>query len=85
MKENPKMISSKKQQLLFALILACICAPVLGQEPNETKTELTFEISSEKQVWIVESMNQIGTGPIKPTHVAVLLILIESERIPIIH
>lgn len=77
------MIKSRKCQLVMVLILVCTCAPVLGQEPNETKTELKFEISSEKQVWIVEPMNQFGTGPIKPTHVAVLLM--EPERIPIIH
>ena len=91
------MITAKRQSVI-TLILFCICAPVLsaepneagaalkfgaGEEPNQPKTELKFEISREKKQWIVEPMNEIGKGPIKPTHVAVLLI--ESERIPIIY
>lgn len=77
------MISSRKRQLVIALILACTCVPILGREPNQPKAGLKFEINREKQQWIVEPMHEIGKGPIKPTYVAVLLI--ESERIPIIH
>jgi len=64
------MISLRKRQLLIALILACICAPVLGAEPNEVKTGLKFEISSELKPWVRNSQNERGRGPIKPTHVA---------------
>lgn len=73
------MISSRKCQLVITFILFCICVPVLGVEANEPKTELKFEISSEKQ-----DTYGIAKVPIKPTHVAVLLIKIESERIPVI-
>lgn len=46
------MISSRKRQLVIALVLACICVPVLGAEPNEAKTELKSEISREPQQWV---------------------------------
>jgi hypothetical protein len=81
MKEK-KMISSKKNHLVITLILACICIPARATEPNEAKTELKFESSSETVQWI-DRRGKVAEGPIKPTHVAVLLI--ESERIPIIH
>jgi uncharacterized protein YcgL (UPF0745 family) len=75
------MISSKKHQLLFALILACICAPVLGQEPNETKTELKFEVSSEEHKGVIGAGGKVVHPPGKPTHVAVLSIT-NKRRFP---
>jgi len=43
------MIKPGKHKLLIALMLACICAPVLSAEPNEAETGLKIEISSIKQ------------------------------------
>jgi len=73
------MISSRKQQLVIALILVCACTATLGSEPNEAKTELKFEVSSEKQLWRGDR-GTIAQGPIKPTHVAELLIRHHQER-----
>jgi hypothetical protein len=42
------MIKSRKLQLGIVLLLACICLPLLGAEPNEATTELEFEIRSER-------------------------------------
>lgn len=67
------MISVKKFQLVMVLILACTYVPALGADPNEVKTELKFEISSEQRQWLIEE-GKIGKGPIKPTHVAVFYI-----------
>ncbi len=68
------MIKSRKLQLVMVLISACICAPVLGAEPNETKAETKFKISTEKQVWVRNANHNAGRGPIKPSHVAELFI-----------
>jgi len=77
------MISSRKQQLVITLILACICAPTLAQEPNEAKTELKFEIDNKRlQPWADARTKKLGKGPIKPTHVALLYIRRPSEGLP---
>jgi len=67
------MIKSKKLQLVMVLVLACLCAPVLGVEPNLPKTKPRFEINSEEQQWIAMG-GIICKGPIKPTHVAELFL-----------
>ncbi|MHC4623962.1 MAG: hypothetical protein ACYS4W_08680 [Planctomycetota bacterium] len=62
------MIRPTKQQLVIALILACICAAAPAQEPNETKmrqTKLKFEISTDCEGYS-------GISSIKPTHAAQL-------------
>jgi len=64
------MISSRKRQLAIALILAYICTTVLAaepNEPNEAKTELTFEISTRLGS---EGLMKFA-GPVKPKYVAV--------------
>ncbi len=61
------MIKSRKHQLVIALILACICVPVLSAEPNETKTELKFEISTRVRS---KGLRRF-TGPVKPKYVAI--------------
>lgn len=63
------MIESRKPQLLIVLILGCICAPVLGAEPNEAKAELKFESSSETVQWI-DRRGKVAEGPMRPTHAA---------------
>ena len=64
------MISLRKCQLLSALILVFICVPTLGNEPNEAKTELKFEISTkEKQLGAVE--RSMFKNSIKPKYVAI--------------
>lgn len=78
------MIKSRKLQLVMFLISACICASVLGAEPNEAKTELKFEISSEEQEWRVRAgPGSIikRTGPIEPSHVAEVLIMGDNKKI----
>ena len=66
------MIKSRKLQLLIALILVCICVPLLGTEPNEAETELKFEIRSDRpsQMLIRRSLRP----PYGSTHYAVLFI-----------
>ncbi len=69
------MISLRKCQFLVVLIVVLACVPALCQEPNQPKTELKFEISSEKQEWLTEeSKKVVGELPIKPTHVGELFI-----------
>jgi len=63
------MISSRKRQLVIALVLACICVPVLGAEPNEAETELKFEINAENAQRLYGKIKTMRT-PIRPTHVA---------------
>jgi hypothetical protein len=75
-----EMIKSRKHQLVVVLLLACTCAPVLGQY-RLTKTPLNLEIKSEEQEWKVEG-NRIGKGPIKPTHVAELFLPYSDEYVP---
>jgi hypothetical protein len=75
------MIKSKKLQLVMVLVLACLCAPALGVEPNLPKTKPRFEINSEEQQWQVER-DKIGKGPIKPTHVAELFLPYSDEYSP---
>lgn len=75
------MITTKRQ-LLSALFLACICASVLGAEPNEAKTKLKFEIKNEKTGWKVKvgktaegrPIYYDNPGFIRPTYVAELQI-----------
>ena len=60
------MITAKRQ-LLSVLILMVICVSALATEPNETKTELKFEISTR-----VRSKGLMKfTGPVKPKYVAI--------------
>jgi len=67
------MIESKKLQLAIVLISVFACNPILGVEPNETKIEVKFEVSSKGQAWIIGKGNtESGRGPIRPSHVAVL-------------
>jgi len=61
------MIKPGKHKLLIALMLACICAPVLSAEPNEAETGLKIEISSIKQGYS-------GVCTKRPTHMAKLFI-----------
>ncbi|MBW7988765.1 MAG: hypothetical protein FVQ84_01915 [Planctomycetes bacterium] len=65
------MIKSRKHQLGIVLLLACICVPLLGAEPNEATIELEFEISSARP-----SMSQIRSlrPPFGSTHFAKLYI-----------
>ena len=70
------MIKSGKLQFIMVLILACICVPLLGEEPNEAKTELKFEISGNEQRWINDldrrqgsyNKDNIEKDGIIPTH-----------------
>lgn len=64
------MISSRKCQLVIAVISVCICSLALCQEPNAPRTELKFEISKDEKAWIQDSSYRPGVGPIKPTHAA---------------
>jgi len=67
------MIKSKNLQLVIALIGAFACNPIRGTEPNETRIEVKFNVSSEGQKWIIGKGNtESGRGPIRPSHVAVL-------------
>jgi len=54
-----------------------------GAEPNEPKIDLKFETNSQKsQLWIRRRPNELGRGPIKPTHVAVLYIQRPNQGFP---
>ncbi len=64
------MISLRKCQLLSALILVFICVPTLGNEPNETKTELKFEISKKERQLRFEEDSKFGNS-VKPKYVAI--------------
>jgi len=66
------MIKSRKLQLVvMVLISACTCGLILGAEPNETKVGLKFEIGTDEKAWLISSRtDEIGQGPINPTHLA---------------
>jgi len=63
------MISSRKHQLVIALILVFTFTLALGTEPNEAKTELKIEINSENAKRLYGKIKTVLT-PIRPTHVA---------------
>ncbi|MFB0525387.1 MAG: hypothetical protein ACETVZ_07575 [Phycisphaerae bacterium] len=67
------MMNLKRCQFLVGLIIVLVCVSALCQQPQQSETELRFEISSEEQQWIIEPPAP-GKGPIRPTHVAVLFI-----------
>ena len=66
------MIKSRKHQLVIVLLLAFICAPLLGAEPDEATTELKFEISSDRPPNSLMRMGQ--QPPFDSTHFAILFI-----------
>jgi len=66
------MIRSRKIQLVMALLLACLCVPVLGAEPNEAKTELKFDIR--KDLPPVRHLRPRSSSPDGETHYAVLFV-----------
>lgn len=63
------MINSRRHQLGIALVLACICAAAFGQDANDAKTELKFEINAENAQRLYGKIKTTRT-PIRPTHVA---------------
>jgi len=93
------MIKSRKCQLAIVVIIACITASVIGQEPNLAKAKLQFEIGREEQKWITD-LDEMGPyekqqkqemypggriekSVIRPTHVAVMRI--KHVRVPRIY
>jgi hypothetical protein len=64
------MVKSRKCQLVIIMILFCICVPVLGVEPNETKTELTFEISKKERQLGTDERREFRDS-VKPKYVAI--------------
>ena len=63
------MITAKRQ-LLSVLILAVICVSALAAEPNETKTELRFEISKKEVQFGIEERSKFRNS-VKPKYVAI--------------
>lgn len=92
------MIKSRKVQLAIGLVIACVTASVIGQEPNLAKEELQFEIGRDEQEWITD-LDEMGEyekqkqemypggriekSVIRPTHVAVMRI--KHVRVPRIY
>ena len=65
------MIKPGKHQLVTILLLACICAPLVGADPNEAEKELEFEISSDRpSINLQRSLRP----PFEATHYAKLYI-----------
>lgn len=66
------MIKSKKHQLAIVLFLTCFYLPLLGAEPDETTTELEFEIRNDQPPkWLMRMSQQ---PPADSTHCAFLFI-----------
>jgi len=64
------MINLRKNKLLIALIIACVCVLVLGVEPNEAKTVLKYEVSEkERQLGVIERGK--FKDSVKPKYVAI--------------
>jgi hypothetical protein len=63
------MITTKRK-LLSVLILVVICVSALATEPNETKTELKFEISKKERPFRMEERNSFRDS-VKPKYVAI--------------
>lgn len=74
------MIKSRTHQLGIVLLLACICLPLLGAEPNEATTELKFEINSER---LSSSQRRNVRPPSESTHLAKLYIRGRWNSLPI--
>ncbi|MBL7153956.1 MAG: hypothetical protein ISS79_09580 [Phycisphaerae bacterium] len=78
------MISVRNHQILITLIVAAICAPLVAVEPNLVMPDLRFQISDKSQEWLIgepretELAKIVVRGPIRPTHVAEMLINGES-------
>jgi len=66
------MIKSRKCQLGIVLLLTCICAPLLGADPNDATIELEFEISSDRPPKSLMRMSL--QPPYDSTHCAFLFI-----------
>ena len=79
------MIRSRKCQFVLVLISVCIFSPLLFAEPNEAKTDLVFEINNKKSQEWRTGISSMGTGPIKPTHVAIFHIRRPNENMPNSH
>ena len=77
------MIRSRRTRLAISVILTCMTASMWGAEPNEPQVDLKFETNNDKsQLWIRRRPNELGRGPIKPTHVAVLYIQRPNQGFP---
>jgi len=77
------MVRSRRTRLAISVILTCVTASMWGAEPNEPQVDLKFETNNEKsQLWIRRRPNELGRGPIKPTHVAVLYIQRPNQGFP---
>ncbi len=66
------MIMSRKLQLLTVSLLACICIPLSGADPNEAKTGLKFEIRSDRPPTSLMRIQK--QPPFETTHFAILFI-----------
>jgi len=67
-------------QLAICLILACVCDPALGAEPNKTATGILFESNRDAQTWYGKGRSGLGRGPVAPTHAAVMHVWMPDVR-----
>ena len=67
------MTISRKSLRIIIVTIVCVNVPCFGFELHEAKTELKFEIGSEKQLWLIGG-SKFGKGPLKPSYAAELFI-----------
>jgi cytochrome c556 len=67
------MIKSRTRQLGIVLLLTCICISLLGAEPDETTTEVEFELRKDRPPTALMRI-QREQPPYDSTHFAILFI-----------
>lgn len=75
------MTNSKKWQLAIALVLTCNLALWSAEEPNDpNRPQIKIELGDQEKSWLRQAdPSQAGRGPIRPTHVAEVLISDEAQ------
>lgn len=75
------MTDSKKWQLAIALALTCNFALRAAEEPNDpNRPQIKIELGDQEKSWLRQAdPSQAGQGPIRPTHVAEVLISHEAQ------
>lgn len=70
------MTNSKKSQIAIALVLTCNLALWSAEEPNDpNRPQIKIELGDQEKSWLRQAdPSQAGQGPIRPTHVAEVLI-----------
>jgi hypothetical protein len=76
------MISSRKSQMVIAVILACTYGQVLAQESKSPEVEPKLEFSNEAQPWLSDQ-GKVSDKPVKPSYVAQIFLPSGPRYLPL--